>query len=60
MSYCHQLFKVDLTQVEEAKKTTIKHELEIEFIDPKVLYKEKLDIIKKQQSKFRDIVEIFW
>ncbi|CAJ0829034.1 13657_t:CDS:2 [Entrophospora sp. SA101] len=54
MSYCHQLFKVDLTQVEEAK-----HELEIEFIDPKVLYKEKLDIIKKQQSKFRDIVEIF-
>ncbi|CAG8454455.1 9244_t:CDS:2 [Paraglomus occultum] len=70
MSYTHQIFKFDLTQVTipETKNASgrdprsnkeLTHELEIEFIDPRVLLIERQNFEKKRPDRFIEIVEIF-
>jgi hypothetical protein len=64
LSYTHQIVKIDLTQVKVSEKGArgsqdLTHELEVEFIDPKILHKEKLKIENRQDNRYLEIVEHF-
>ncbi|CAG8544207.1 7444_t:CDS:2, partial [Dentiscutata erythropus] len=64
LSYIHQLFKIDLTQKQKLPDGTqpppdLTHELEVEFLNPRVLHEEKLKIEKQQSSRYLDIIEVF-
>ncbi|CAG8688193.1 4119_t:CDS:2, partial [Racocetra fulgida] len=60
LSYSHQLFKIDLTQVKGPEKQRLSdgtlpsqdltHELEVEFLDPRILLEEKLKIENQQNT----------
>ncbi|CAG8555277.1 30307_t:CDS:2 [Racocetra persica] len=69
LSYSHQLFKIDLTQVKGPEKQRLSdgtlpspdltHELEVEFLNPRILLEEKLKIEKQQSNRYLDIIEVF-
>ncbi|CAG8674618.1 17884_t:CDS:2, partial [Acaulospora morrowiae] len=67
LSYTHQLFKIDLTQVKGPEKARnfdgtmppqdVSHELEVEFIDPQVLIEEKIKVKRNQPNRYVEIIE---
>ncbi|CAG8637788.1 14312_t:CDS:2, partial [Acaulospora colombiana] len=67
LSYTHQLFKIDLTQVKGPEKARnidgtmppqdVTHELEVEFLDPRVLIEEKTKLERKQSNRYVEIIE---
>ncbi|KAF0517314.1 mRNA capping enzyme [Gigaspora margarita] len=69
LSYIHQLFKIDLTQVRGPEKQKLSngtqppadltHELEVEFLNPQVLLEEKLKFEKQQSHRYLDIIDVF-
>ncbi|RHZ74094.1 hypothetical protein Glove_227g42 [Diversispora epigaea] len=69
LSYTHQLFKVDLTQVKGPEKSRnvdgtmppqdLSHELEVEFINPQILIEEKNKLTQQQHNRYVNIVENF-
>ncbi|CAG8752952.1 11112_t:CDS:2 [Gigaspora margarita] len=69
LSYIHQLFKIDLTQVRGPEKqklfdgtqppADLTHELEVEFLNPQVLLEEKLKIEKQQSNRYLEIIDVF-
>ncbi|RIA97112.1 mRNA triphosphatase CET1 [Glomus cerebriforme] len=61
LSYTHQIVKVDLTQVKvtDGGSQDLTHELEVEFIDPRILLEEKLKIENRQENRYVEIVEHF-
>ncbi|GBC00043.1 hypothetical protein RclHR1_03720004 [Rhizophagus clarus] len=61
LSYTHQIVKIDLTQVKvsDGGSQDLTHELEVEFINPRILLEEKLKIEKRQENKYLEIVEHF-
>ncbi|CAB4382587.1 unnamed protein product [Rhizophagus irregularis] len=58
LSYTHQIVKIDLTQVKGGSQD-LTHELEVEFINPRILLEEKLKIERNQENKYIEIVEHF-
>jgi hypothetical protein len=65
LSYSHQIFKVDLTQVKGASGPThapeVSHELELEFIDPELLAREKSKLggPEESTSQYLEMIEMF-
>ncbi|CAG8452073.1 15073_t:CDS:2 [Dentiscutata heterogama] len=64
LSYIHQLFKIDLTQKQKLPDGTqpspdLTHELEVEFLNPRILLEERLKIEKQQSNRYLDIIEVF-
>ncbi|CAG8526450.1 8492_t:CDS:2, partial [Ambispora leptoticha] len=69
MTYLHQQFKFDLTQVKIPEKPSqngvrapsqeVTHELEVEFRDPKILLRERQKIEQGMPNQFMEIVEVF-
>jgi len=61
LSYTHQIVKIDLTQVKvsDGGSQDLTHELEVEFINPRILLEEKLNIERRQENRYIEIVEHF-
>ncbi|CAG8484127.1 12576_t:CDS:2 [Ambispora gerdemannii] len=69
MTYLHQIFKFDLTQVKiperpsqngvRAPSQEVTHELEVEFVDPTILLRERQKIEKGLPNRFMEVVEVF-
>ncbi|KAG9287359.1 hypothetical protein G9A89_023731 [Geosiphon pyriformis] len=69
ISYSHQIFKFDLTQVKIPEKPSmngfrnpsqeVTHELEVEFVNPKILLQERRKIEKGESNRFIEVVELF-
>jgi polynucleotide 5'-triphosphatase len=61
LSYTHQIVKIDLTQVKVSDRGSqdLTHELEVEFINPKILLEEKSKIENRQENHYIEIVEHF-
>ena len=58
ISYSHQLFQIDLTQVTQGNGPVM-HELEIEFKDARVLLAEGLKDQREEPNRYLEIVQCF-
>lgn len=61
ISYAHQLFTIDLTQVTGGSQATqsVTHELEIEFKDARVLLVEARKDAEGQDNRYLEMVQAF-
>ncbi|KZT60327.1 mRNA triphosphatase CET1 [Calocera cornea HHB12733] len=62
VSYSHQAYKIDLTQVfpyPPGKDNTITHELEVEFLNPAALVRECGKRDRGEPSAFDEMVQVF-
>ncbi|KAJ3217721.1 mRNA-capping enzyme subunit beta [Dinochytrium kinnereticum] len=59
LSYVHQAFRIDLTQIADNKNSKKMHELEVEFVDAKTLVAEKRKLDSKQPNQFNEMVAVF-
>ncbi|SCZ89961.1 BZ3500_MvSof-1268-A1-R1_Chr1-3g01691 [Microbotryum saponariae] len=58
MTYTHQGFQIDLTQVSQPNRPIL-HELEVEFVDVKKLLVEKEKELEGGESRYLDMVQAF-
>ncbi|KAI8844779.1 CYTH-like domain-containing protein [Chytridium lagenaria] len=56
LSYVHQAFRVDLTQITDSQNSKKMHELEIEFVDCKHLVGEKSKMDARQPNQYSELV----
>lgn len=59
ISYSHQLFQIDLTQVTQGLGGPVMHELEIEFKDARVLLAEGRKEQEGQDNRYLEMVQAF-
>ncbi|KAK4698398.1 polynucleotide 5'-triphosphatase, partial [Phenoliferia sp. Uapishka_3] len=59
ISYSHQLFQVDLTQVTQGSGGPVMHELEIEFKNARLLLTEARKETQGQENRYLEMVQCF-
>ncbi|KAK9897858.1 mRNA triphosphatase CET1 [Cystobasidium minutum MCA 4210] len=59
VSYRHQAFQIDLTQVRSSENKEVLHELEIEFSDMPLLMQEGYKAARGEESLYYDLVQVF-